>query len=77
MSDERVTLLAGGDTVYLYTPGDQNIGAMEAVLDVTYPGCDVIRRTVPVAAWEALRLKLTDDIEIVDIREARKVAGHE
>jgi hypothetical protein len=67
---ERVVLLAGGDAVYLYAPGDTNIDAMEAVLDVKYPAEEVIRRTVSVAAWEAsLRSEvIAAGAEIVDCR---------
>ena len=72
---ERVTLLAGGDTVYLFAPDNPNIDDMESVLDVMYPGSDVERRTVTVAVWEAARVKLlSEGIEIVDNRNLGEVA---
>lgn len=72
---ERVTLLSGGDTVYLYAPGDPNIAVMQAVLDVAYPGSDVERRTVTVETWEAARPKLLHEgVEIVDVRNAGEAA---
>lgn len=68
-TSDRVTLLAGGDTVYLYAPGNPNIDTMHAVLDVAYPGSDVERRTVSAEVWEAARVKLVaEGIEIVDTR---------
>jgi hypothetical protein len=70
-ANERVTVLSGGGTVYLYAPGDPNIQAMSDVLDVAYPGSDVERVTVPVGTWEAMRPRLREEgIEVVDVRNA-------
>lgn len=74
VSGERVTLLAGGGTVYLYAPDDKNIGAMRAVLDVAYPADDVVQRTMPVASWETvLPILERQGIEVVDVRNPEVV----
>jgi len=65
----RVVLLAGGNTVYLYAPGDAGIDDMAAVLYVAYPAGVVTTRTVPLDVWELARPKLiAEGVEIVDRR---------
>lgn len=69
---ERVTLLAGGDSIYLYAPGDPDIDAMESVLDVAYPVSSVERRTISAEQWEAAAPKFKElGVEIIDVRLGR------
>lgn len=67
---ERVTLLAGGDTIFVYDVGNPGIDDMEAVLDVAYPGTEVERRTILLSSWEAIRDELVSHgADIVDVRK--------
>lgn len=74
----KLTLLAGGDTVYLYPdtaePGvAKKIAVQRALLDVAYPGDDTLVRVIDSASWdEALQAALRDEgLTIVDTREDR------
>lgn len=43
---------------------------MHAVLDVAYPGSEVIRRTLPARRWEEVGAELAaQGIEVVDVRK--------
>lgn len=68
-TNETVALLAAAGDVYVYASDDQNIDAMESVLDLVYPGSEVVRRTLPLAAWEVARSALLGEgITIIDVR---------
>lgn len=69
---DRVTLLVGGDTVYVFVAGDPNIADMEMVLDVAYPWSDRERRTIPFEVWDKLRDEvIAVGAQIVDTRGVR------
>lgn len=71
----KITLLAGGGTVYVYPDvhGDDalagRVAEMRAVLDVAYPADDTLVARIDEAHWPAMQADLErDGMEIVDTR---------
>jgi len=72
----RVTLLAGGNTVYVYPDINTDreglttrIAVQRMLLDVAYPADDTLVRTMTAEAWPAARDALiAEGVEIVDTR---------
>lgn len=74
MSDQ-LTLLAGGDTVYVYpdvrtTPGAAGlVASQQAVIDIAYPAEETHIANVNAESWPQVRQRLQElGVSIVDTR---------
>ena len=72
---EKLTLLAGGNTVYIYPDASdesvmERVAIQRMVLDVAYPVDDTLVRTIGADKWPDVEKACRDEgIEIVDTRK--------
>jgi hypothetical protein len=75
----RLWLLAGGGTVYVYDEGDPLIAHQAMMLDVVYPGDEVVTRSIPASRFDDTLIgKLrAEGLEVIDCRRADAGGGGE
>lgn len=76
---ERIILLAGGNALYAFDPGDERVAIQRMVIDVAYPGEGTLVSEIDAERLDEVlaAIRQEGDIEFCDFRGGRSRSNEE